>query len=103
MNLHRLAEQRSLAYHRAVAERLTREPELIEVARERAAAWAREGSPAAEAWLDLLAGPLPALIDFMRSESERARELRQSTPFAGMLDARERWRLWDEVRRSFQE
>jgi hypothetical protein len=102
MNLHRLAEQRSLAYHRAVAGRLAGRPELMQIARERASRWESQGSLAAAAWVDLLAQPLPALLEFLGSDSERARELRQSTPFAGMLDPRERWRLWEQVRRQFE-
>ncbi|MFL5409375.1 MAG: hypothetical protein ACJ79O_26435 [Myxococcales bacterium] len=40
MDLHALAEERSLAYHREVAARLARRPELISVARRRAEQWA---------------------------------------------------------------
>jgi hypothetical protein len=41
MDPHRLAEQRSLAYHRAVLERLERDPSLVERARRRVRAIAR--------------------------------------------------------------
>jgi hypothetical protein len=100
MNLHRLAEERSLAYHRAVAERLRREPGLLGVARARVAAWLAEGrSPYyARRWSEALAGPLEAVIALMVDEGEAARAMRQATPFAGMLDPRERWRIWRDVR-----
>ena len=39
---------------------------------------------------------------FLVDEGEHARELRQSTPFAGLIDPRARWRLWAEVRERFE-
>ena len=96
MEPHRLAEVRSLAYHRAVAERLAREPAILERARARVRGWLRS-TPAphyAVAWNELLSRPLDEIGEFLNDDGERARELRQSTPFAGVLDPRERWRLW---------
>jgi hypothetical protein len=46
----------------------------------------------------LLELPLPQLSAQLVDPSQRARDLRQATPFAGALDPRERWRLWKEVR-----
>jgi hypothetical protein len=99
---HRLAELRSLAYHRAVAERLRKDPTLIDRARSRVEAWMRDPdrSPGhARAWKALLDRSLDELLAFMTEDSERARELRQSTPFAGFLSPRERWAIWSEVKR----
>ena len=99
---HRLAELRSLAYHRAVVERLREDPTLIDRARSRVEAWMRDPdrSPGhARAWRALLDRPLDELLAFMTEDSERARELRQSTPFAGFLSPRERWAIWSEVKR----
>jgi hypothetical protein len=100
MNLHRLAEERSLAYHAAVAECLRRDPALLNIARTRLAEWiaARHSPEHAHAWQEILTRPLDDILAFLVDPSERARELRQSTPFAGFLDPRERWRLWREVR-----
>lgn len=101
MQLHDLAEQRSLAYHRRVAEFLAGRPELVESARVRASAWAASGAshaPHAREWVALLEGPRERLVNAMTADSEHARALRQATPFAGALDPRERWRLWSEVR-----
>ena len=101
MEPHRLAEERSLAYHRAVAGRLASEPGLIVAARARAERWASSGersSPYARRWLELLALPIELLRAALVDPSETGRSLRQATPFAGALDARERWRLWREVR-----
>lgn len=101
MDPHRLAEERSLAYHRAVAARLREQPDLLGLARQRVDAWIAGGgrsAPHARAWKSLLDGPREVLLAFLVDEGERARELRQSTPFAGFIDPRERWRIWREVR-----
>jgi hypothetical protein len=100
MDLHRLAEERSLAYHRAVAARLACEPRILDRARVRLAAWATAGRSAhhARRWQEILARPIDEITRFLAADSDEARELRQATPFAGALDARERWRLWREVR-----
>lgn len=51
------------------------------------------------AWSVLLEGPRAALVEVLTGDFERARELRQSTPFVGVLEPRERWALWAEVAR----
>ena len=102
MDPHRLAEERSIAYHRSVARRLASEPALLAAARARATEWSKAGersSPYARRWVKLLALPLDRLQAALVDPSENARALRQATPFAGALDPRERWRLWREVRR----
>jgi hypothetical protein len=100
MEPHRLAEERSIAYHEAVAARLRDRPALLEKARERVRGWcAREPVPYyARAWDEVLSGPLAGIAAFLVDRGERARELRQSTPFAGMVDPRQRWSIWRDVR-----
>jgi hypothetical protein len=103
VDLHRLAEERSIAYHRAIAERIARDPSVLERARERVRAWVTGQGPVPEfarAWDEVLARPLPELLRFLTDEGERARELRQSTPFAGALPPRVRWEIWRAVRES---
>jgi hypothetical protein len=99
MDPHRIAEARSLAYHRVVAERLASEPAILQHARGRVGRWldADPNSHFARAWDDVLKRPEREIAAFLTDPGERACELRQSTPFAGVLDPRERWRLWREV------
>lgn len=100
-NPHRLAEARSLALHREVARRLRERPELLDDVRARVAGWLQDGSVArsyAQAWWEILSRDLDELLQAIVDPSERGRDLRQSTPFAGVLDARTRWRILDEVR-----
>ena len=90
------AERTSLLLHDAVAERLSREPELVEIVRRRVEGWIQDGSvspPYAKAWKELLDEPLPRLLDALRERSERMHDLRQVSPFAGVLDPRTRWAL----------
>jgi hypothetical protein len=98
-----LAEARSLELHRLVAERIRREPRLVDKARARVQAWLRDGSvsrPWAEAWREALEGPLEQLLALLVDPGQRACDLRQSSPFAGFLEPRARWEAWRRVRRS---
>ena len=101
MDPHRLAEQRSLAYHRAIVEHLRSDPAVLTGARERVRGWLEQGTSLyyARKWHGLLFGPLDALLAVLVDESDDARALRQATPFAGVLDPRVRWRIWAEERR----
>jgi hypothetical protein len=99
--LHAVAEDRSIELHRAVAERLRSDPSLVERARDRVARWLREGTvarPYAEAWQAELSRPLPELTDFLVDPGERARQMRQASPFAGVLSPRERWGILRRMR-----
>jgi hypothetical protein len=98
---HRAAAERSLALHREVADRIRAAPELIEVARRRVADWLATGSvarPYAESWAAILARPLPEVLALLVDPGERAASLRQVSPFAGILDARARWRVLEQTR-----
>lgn len=104
MSSHRLAEARSLAYHRAVAAKLLRDPSLLDQVRDRLDEWIREGGRSAGyalEWRRFVDLPVPELAAFLGEESERATAMRQATPFAGLLEPRERWRIWSAVRDSF--
>lgn len=98
---HAVAEDVSLELHRAVAERLLARPDLLERARRRVAGWLRDGPvarPYAEAWQAILAEPVDAVARFLVDSGERARQLRQASPFAGFLSPRERWSIWRRAR-----
>ena len=59
MDPHRLAEERSIAYHRVIAERLQRQPEVLTSARQRVQTWLASGTEApfyARKWSEILAG-----------------------------------------------
>jgi hypothetical protein len=98
---HALAEERSLELHRLVAERLRADPRLLDRARERVRTWHQDGPvsrPWAEAWLEILEHPLEEITALLTDTSQRARDLRQSSPFAGFIDPRTRWTALRAVR-----
>jgi hypothetical protein len=101
MDSHRLAEERSLAFHRLIAEILERDPVQLDRARGRVRQWQQERSVHAyyvEAWARLLAGPFDELRRMLLADTEEAKALRQMTPFAGVVDPRTRWKIWRETR-----
>jgi hypothetical protein len=91
---HRAAELQALAYHRLVAERL--DDDFVEEARRSLRRWRREGridSRWADEWERTLEKPLDQIARVIGADSPRARELRQTSPFAGVLTEQERNRL----------
>lgn len=99
---HRTAELRSLEYHRLVAERLERDPEVLRHARERVAAWVAGGGPVdpayARRWQAVLERPAAQIVRILVADDESSRDLRQNTPFAGVLTDEERWRIVRGIR-----
>jgi hypothetical protein len=98
---HRGAELRALAYHRAVARRLT--PSLVADARKRLARWRAQGrihSRYAAEWERLLAQPPERIARAIIADSQRGRDLRQTSPFAGALTEAERRRVEQAVARA---
>ncbi len=97
---HRTAELHALAYHRLVAERL--DDRLADQARRRLAGWRREGriDPRwAEEWERILAQPPARIAKAISADTPRARELRQTSPFADVLNEHERRLLVEAVER----
>ena len=104
MTLHELAEERSIAYHAEIASRLRVDGDVLSIARGRVAGWARDRTVDAHyatAWSAILSSPLGELQAFLVDPGARARELRQVTPFAGLVEPRARWKIWRQVRERF--
>ncbi|MEW5983183.1 MAG: hypothetical protein AB1806_12560 [Acidobacteriota bacterium] len=92
MRSHEWIDRRSLALHEAVAAKLEADPRLLGVARDNLRRWLAS-SPAAVLyeWQRLLESmPLPGLLNLLRSATDEAARLRQSSPFAGVLTQAER-------------
>lgn len=96
---HDLHARRSLAYHRLIADRLRTEPLLLARARRRVQEWKTGTRPFAgspeyiHAWELLLAQPLGNVVEEITSESSQAAELRQNSPFNGLLGQA----IWEEL------
>ncbi len=96
---HDTAERRSRAYHAVVAERL--DERMLEDARanvERLAAAGHIHESYAERWRALLARPVAEVARALSAESQDARDLRQNSPFAGVLNEQERRRIIETTR-----
>ena len=88
-------DRRSLALHRVIAARFARDPRAVStkaVRNLKVMRRADDGSaaPWLEEWERLLKGPVSAVIEVLVSHDQRARDLRQVTPFAGVLSDEER-------------
>jgi hypothetical protein len=93
---HEIADRRSLLLHRRVAEHLARDPKIRDRARERVHEWRQTGEVAAEyanKWANLLDRSIPEIVSMLQAQDDEAKSLRQVSPFAGVLSARERWEL----------
>jgi hypothetical protein len=100
VDLHRLAEERSIALHRVVAERLRVDASIVTRARERLAPRAAEGVTHPHyvaAWLDLIEGPIERLCAALVSGDEGMRALCQCTPFTFVVPPRERAAIWKRI------
>jgi hypothetical protein len=96
---HRTAERRSRAYHALIAERL--DAGMVEEARERVERLVAAGHlhrRYADAWRDLLARPLDRIAAAIVADDQEARDLRQNSPFAAVLNEQERRRIIEAVR-----
>jgi hypothetical protein len=96
---HRRAELRSLAYHRTLARRLRRVD--VRDAQNLLWQWMRAGriDPRyAEEWEKVLSQPLGEIRDIISADTQHARDLRQNSPFAGLLSEPERRRIREEIR-----
>lgn len=96
-------DRRSLHLHGAIARRLEQEPAATVARARRTLSLMRERHPEAEPllreWSALLDRPVAELVAVLMDPGMRARELRQVTPFAGILSARERAEVYDGFRR----
>lgn len=88
---HRTSELRGLAYHRALAPRLRRS--MVDEAQRKLRRWQDEGKVdprRAGAWEEVFALPMPAIREAITADDQRGRDLRQSSPLAGLLSEPER-------------
>ena len=94
---HMRIEERSIALHREIARRLHIKPELLGVARNNLERWIqRDGViPGWTEWKKILEKSEEDLLAFLFSRDEKARQLRQSSPFCGILTPRERWKIYE--------
>lgn len=99
---HRILDARSLAMHCKIARKISRDPELLDKARENLERWiAQSEDPMPRylhEWQEILERPWPEIAEIITTMSEDATRLRSSSPFAGFLTAEERDLIYEAFR-----
>ncbi|HEY0418170.1 MAG TPA: hypothetical protein VGC80_01485 [Acetobacteraceae bacterium] len=95
---HSRLDERNLALHRLVAEKLLADPVLLNKARGNLRRWRGSHgslSPAMAEWEQILSGTVDQVAKFLVERSEKATRLRQSSPFTGILTEPERLAIYE--------
>lgn len=99
---HRILDARSLAMHCRIAQKITRNPRLLNKAKANLERWsAKYEEPLPQylrEWQEILDRPWPEIAEIITSMSEDATRLRSSSPFAGVLTAGERDQIYEAFR-----
>jgi hypothetical protein len=99
---HRILDARSLAMHCKIAQKISRDPELLNKAKANLERWnAKSEDPKPRylrEWKQILERPWPEIAELITSMSEDATRLRSSSPFAGVLAADERDQIYATFR-----
>ena len=96
---HDRAQARNLAYHRAIASRLRRP--MVDEARHVLFRWRSEGripDHYADRWAEALDRPIREIRRTLIDATPEGDDLRQTSPFAGLLSEPERRQILNEVR-----
>lgn len=95
MRTHQEIDERSLALHCLVAEKIRRDPALFDRAKGTLSRWratvCSASQPYLEEWERLMSQGVEACLAVAVEDSPRATALRQSSPFAGVLTNQERF------------
>lgn len=100
MNIHKLHDMYSLEAHRLVTQKLLADPGLLDVATAnlaKIAAELPESSVAVQEWDIILKCKIESICEFIVRDNDHLRELRQSSPFSGIISQSERDALRDAV------
>lgn len=95
---HNRLDERSLALHRLIAEKVLANPALLDKARGTVRRWQESHSSPSLAlaeWEQILAGTPDQVARFLVEPSEKATRLRQSSPFTGILTEPERLAIYE--------
>ncbi|MFV2032489.1 MAG: hypothetical protein ACC663_08330 [Gammaproteobacteria bacterium] len=99
---HRILEARSLAMHCRIVQKVSRDRRLLEKAKVNLSRWSsRIDGPKQRyllEWQEILEKPWLTIAEIMTSMSEDATRLRSSSPFAGVLNEKEREQIYAAFR-----
>jgi hypothetical protein len=99
---HQKIEERSIALHKRISELLKEDPGLLDMARRNLQKGMEVHGDLRvfQEWKGILDRPDCEISAILGSTSETARWLRQSSPFSGILEPRERWRIYEAFSRN---
>lgn len=93
-----MLDRRSLELHRLIARKLRDKPELFPLVEQNLLRWKNSASqrniPYIDRWLQIVSQGMDAALDMATADTEEARALRQSSPFAGILTHKERFEFF---------
>jgi hypothetical protein len=99
---HRILDARSLAMHCMIAQKVEGNPDLLNIARDNLSHWqenyAGEKPRYLQEWEKILGSPWPEIAELITNMGDEATRLRSSSPFAGVLDSKERDRIYAAFR-----
>jgi len=99
---HRILDARSLAMHCKIAQKISLDSKLLEIAKRNLARWDKKSSGQKpgylQEWRDILDRPWLEIAEIITSMNEESTRLRSSSPFAGVLDDQERQRIYAAFR-----
>ena len=99
---HRILDARSLAMHCKIAQKISRNPDLLDKARVNLKRWsAKSGDRPPQylhEWQKILKRPWPEIAEIITRMSEDSTRLRSSSPFAGVLSRDEREQIYAAFR-----
>lgn len=99
---HRIIEARSLAMHCKIVQKISRDPRLLEKAKANLSRWRNKiDGPKPyylQEWQEILDKPWPTIAETMTNMNEDATRLRSSSPFAGILNEKEREQIYAAFR-----
>lgn len=96
---HEIHDAVGLELARRVAARLREAPSLMDLARANLERWSRQNAEAPalvrcySEWREILSRPVEEVCAVLCADTEEGRRLRQNSPFAGVLSAREVWEI----------
>ena len=106
MNMQERSDSRSLALHRATVKRLKENPELWDVPLRNIDQWTQpDGSlpMAYVVWKEILqTWTHEAIVKLLLSRSQRATQLRSSSPFVGIISQEERNRIFEKYNKIYR-
>ena len=91
-------DERSLAMDKVIARKIKKDPSLLCIAKENLENWRKQYEELPGWWKEwerILSWKLDRILTFLVSKSDRARRLRQSSPFVGILTNEERLAIYE--------